>query len=139
MCRIKIAHLFAGRLLRNELPLIMTKSSVSARELLAVREDLLLDLKGDLRLDLDAAASLDDFLDDTKWAKLESTDTEVRIRFWNVKENNCRKYRFQEIKQLPFPTGYNFVVSEVQNLAILSKTRLSKTRGNPLDIFRAGF
>ena len=44
----------------------MTKSSVSARELLAVREDLLLDLKGDLRLDLDAAASLDDFLDDTK-------------------------------------------------------------------------
>ena len=81
MCRIKIAHLFAGRLLRNELPLIMTKSSVSARELLAVREDLLLDLKGDLRLDLDAAASLDDFLDDTKCAKLESTDTEVRIRF----------------------------------------------------------
>ena len=57
----------------------MTKSSVSARELLAVREDLLLDLKGDLRLDLDAAASLDDFLD--KLAKLESTDTEVRIRF----------------------------------------------------------
>ena len=76
MCRIKIAHLFAGRLLRNELPLIMTKSSVSARELLAVREDLLLDLKGDLRLDLEdleaedaaaiEAASLDDFLDDTK-------------------------------------------------------------------------
>ena len=74
---IKIAHLFAGRLLRNELPLIMTKSSksaasVSARELLAVREDLLLDLKGDLRLDLEdleavvEAASLDDFLDDTK-------------------------------------------------------------------------
>ena len=76
----------------------MTKSSVSARELLAVREDLLLDLKGDLRLDLDAAASLDDFLDDTKWAKLESTDTEVRIRFWNVKEKNCRKYAVQEIK-----------------------------------------
>jgi hypothetical protein len=50
----------------------MTKSSVTARELLAVREDLLLDLKGDLRLDLDdleaveEAASLDDFLDDTK-------------------------------------------------------------------------
>ena len=87
MCRIKIAHLFAGRLLRNELPLIMTKSSVSARELLAVREDLLLDLKGDLRLDLEdleaevEAASLDDFLDDTKWVNLESTDTEVRIRF----------------------------------------------------------
>jgi len=63
--------LFAGRLLRNELPLIMTKSSVSAMELLAVREDLLLDLKGDLRLDLEdleavvEAASLDDFLDDT--------------------------------------------------------------------------
>ena len=77
MCRIKIAHLFAGRLLRNELPLIMTKSSKfassrSARELLAVREDLLLDLKVDLRLDLEdleavvEAASLDDFLDDTK-------------------------------------------------------------------------
>lgn len=64
----------------------MTKSSksaasVSARELLAVREDLLLDLKVDLRLDLEdleaedaacaatnvvEAASLDDFLDDTK-------------------------------------------------------------------------
>lgn len=69
-------------------------SSVSARELLAVREDLQLDLKVDLRLDLadleaeDAAAveaveaaSLDDFLEDTKWANLESTDTEVRIRF----------------------------------------------------------
>ena len=99
MCRIKIAHLFAGRLLRNELPLIMTKSSksassVSARELLAVREDLQLDLKVDLRLDLEdleaedaaaveavEAASLDDFLDDTKWANFESTDTEVRIRF----------------------------------------------------------
>ena len=79
MCRIKIAHLFAGRLLRNELPLIMTKSSKSSasvsardRELLADREDLLLDLKGDLRLDLEdleavvEAASLDDFLDDTK-------------------------------------------------------------------------
>ena len=79
MCRIKIAHLFAGRLLRNELPLIMTKSSKSSasvsardRELLAVREDLLLDLKGDLRLDLEdlkavvEATSLDDFLDDTK-------------------------------------------------------------------------
>lgn len=80
----------------------MTKSSksaasVSAREQLAVCEDLLLDLKVDLRLDLkdleaeDAAAcaatnvveaaSLDDFLEDTKWANLESTDTEVRIRF----------------------------------------------------------
>ena len=74
----------------------MTKSSksaasVSARELVAVREDLLLDLKVDLRLDLEdleaedaaavEAASLDDFLDDTKWANLESTDTEVRIRF----------------------------------------------------------
>ena len=79
MCRIEIAHLFAGRLLRNELPLIMTKSSKSSasvsardRELLADREDLLLDLKGDLRLDLEdleavvEAASLDDFLDDTK-------------------------------------------------------------------------
>ena len=77
----------------------MTKSSKSSasvsardRELLAVREDLLLDLKGDLRLDLEdleavvEAASLDDFLDDTKWANLESTDTEVRIRFWNIKE-----------------------------------------------------
>jgi len=74
----------------------MTKSSksaasVSARELVAVREDLLPDLKVDLRLDLEdleaedaaavEAASLDDFLDDTKWANLESTDTEVRIRF----------------------------------------------------------
>ena len=91
----------------------MTKSSksaasVSARELVAVREDLLLDLKVDLRLDLEdleaedaaavEAASLDDFLDDTKWANLESTDTEVRIRFWNIKETNCRKYTVQEIK-----------------------------------------
>ena len=74
----------------------MTKSSksaasVSARELVAVREDLLPDLKVDLRLDLEdleaedaaavEAASLDDFLDDTKWANLESTDTEVRIMF----------------------------------------------------------
>ena len=142
--RIKIAHLFAGRLLRNELPLIMTKSSKSSasvsardRELLAAREDLLLDLKGDLRLDLEdleavvEAASLDDFLDDTKWANLESTDTEVRIRFWNIKEKNCRKlsnFRFR-------PS----IIWSLQKFRIWQHCDQNESKSIGYKDFRAGF
>ena len=76
-------HLFAGRLLRKELPLMMKNSSkmVSEQddELLAVCDLLLDDLEDTTN---EVEASLDDF--DTKWASWESTDIEVGM-FW--KEN----------------------------------------------------